>query len=247
MANQEIQEALSPEEKPIIENIISLFQQLLTMQEAQSPPAPPAPAQEAVVQQSMTPDTPAEDEKMEEVDVAKSADGETGDSTAEERIEEVTPLTDQSINDLKKSMNTLLSTLGQRGIAVNAPAQKRVVRKDSNLVMMAQISSVLKNLVESQKAQEAFNTHLMQKLGVADEVINKTLKEDTQAVEKSKPVQGMDSATVIKEVLTEVFKNIPNLNQNPQRQHPFNDKRDVRKNLRGLAQYIHEGSNPRRG
>ena len=35
MQNTSVQNALTPEEKPIIENIVSLFQQLLAMQGAQ--------------------------------------------------------------------------------------------------------------------------------------------------------------------------------------------------------------------
>ena len=95
----DVQNALSAEEKPLVENIVSLLQQLMSMQDAEAP--------EVIVEET-------EDEMPE---VEKTADGdETGDSTAEERVAEVTPTTEESLQDLKKSINSLVSVVKGRTV-----------------------------------------------------------------------------------------------------------------------------------
>lgn len=234
---QEVENALSQEEKPIIENIISLFQQLLTMQDAQQQPAQPTGE---VMQSGYV--KPAEEEEMEEVD--KSADGETGDDPAEKRIEEVTPTTDSSLDDLKKSVDSLVSVINGKKV-VNKTLPVPQIQPNQNVQVLTQISTVLKTILEKQNAQDTLNSQLFEAIGISNDVIKKSLPEQSKVVAKDKPIQGLDTASVIKEVMTEVFKNIPSLNQNrnPEYQNPFNQKRDVRKNLRDLAQFIHEGTN----
>lgn len=227
MAGETVQNALSPEEKPIIENIISLFQQLLSMQENQMPT-------EEVVTEAM-----GEEADMEEVDVNKSAEGETGDDPAEKRVEEVTPTTDLSLQELKKSINTLVGVLN--GKAKVAKAKTANVQKSQSTQVLTEISKVLKSIVEKQSAQEELNKQMFDAMGVTDEIIAKTLPQN-DPVQKDKPIQNVDTAQVVKDILTEVFKNIPGMTQNQEYRHPFNQKRDVRKNLKGIAEYIHAGT-----
>jgi len=215
---EEVKEALAPEEKPIIENIISLFQQLLSMQEGQA-------ANEIV--------TEAIDEEEDEVE--KSSDGETGDDPAEKRIEEVTPLTDASLQDLKKSIAILTSRLNGGKIV------KSVVKKNQNTEVLKQISNVLKSIVEKQNNQESLNAKLFDALGFTDEIVKKTLPENN-VVKKDRPIQNIDTVQVVKDVLTEVFKAMPQTNTNPSYQHPFNQKKEARKDLQGIAEYIHKGN-----
>lgn len=227
MAGETVQNALSPEEKPIIENIISLFQQLLSMQENQMPT-------EEVVTEAM-----GEEADMEEVDINKSAEGETGDDPAEKRVEEVTPTTDLSLQELKKSINTLVGVLN--GKAKVAKAKTANVQKSQSTQVLTEISKVLKSIVEKQSAQEELNKQMFDAMGVTDEIIAKTLPQN-DPVQKDKPIQNVDTAQVVKDILTEVFKNIPGMTQNQEYRHPFNQKRDVRKNLKGIAEYIHAGT-----
>lgn len=227
MAGETVQNALSPEEKPIIENIISLFQQLLSMQENQMPT-------EEVVTEAM-----GEEADMEEVDINKSAEGETGDDPAEKRVEEVTPTTDLSLQELKKSINTLVGVLN--GKAKVAKAKTANVQKSQSTQVLTEISKVLKSIVEKQSAQEELNKQMFDAMGVTDEIIAKTLPQN-DPVRKDKPIQNVDTAQVVKDILTEVFKNIPGMTQNQEYRHPFNQKRDVRKNLKGIAEYIHAGT-----
>lgn len=222
MVNPEVKGAVSPEEKPIIENIISLFEKLLSMNTSSKP----APVVEAAM---------GEDAKMEEVDVEKAVTEETGDDSAEERLENVTHLTDESLQDLKKSMELLTShIIGKKKVQKDV----RATVNKSQVDALNSIAKMLAQVVQKQDAQEAFNSEIMKAIGFTDDVVKKALPQDN-VVAKDKPIQGLDSATVIKEVLTEVFKNIPALNKNPEYQHPFNQKKDVRKNLRDIAGFIH--------
>jgi len=230
MANpkEEVQNALTPEEKPIIENIISLFQQLLSMQDAQA-------GAQGAVQEAMG-------EEMEEVDVNKAVTEETGDSKAEERIDNVTPTTDQSLQDLNKSIQTLTSLLTNKK---PNPVRKNLqpVKKDQTGQALGQIAQLMTKIVQKQDDQEKLNAHLFEALGFTDDVVKKALPQKSQEVQKDKPIQSLDSAAVIKDVLTEVFKNVPALNQTPSQMHPFNRKSGgddgVRKNLKNIASYIH--------
>lgn len=223
-----MEKALSPEEKPIIENIISLFQQLLSLQ---GDAAGAAPAEEQIVDMAQG----EVEDPNQEIDVAKAID-ETGDTKAEDRLNNQTPITDTSLADLKKSLTALL------GMQKRTPVQKSASNDSALLSEIKKIGNALNTVLKAQQNQEALNQHLFEALGFTDELVQKSLPETLykdNPVNKNKPVQTMDTASVIKDVLTEVFKNIPQLTQNEPYRHPFNQKRDVRKNLRTIASAIH--------
>lgn len=218
-----ITSALAPEEKTILENVISLLNQLASMQEGET----------AAVEASE--ESPSEEMDMEEVDVEKASDGNTGQGDAETRLDEQTGTTDQSLADLKKSIESL-----------NTALKSRVVKKSksTNPVMgyLQKLEKSLKEVVKQQEAQSKLNVQLFDALGFTDDVINKALEE--KEIEKVKPVQSTDTNAVVKEILVEVFKQIPSLNQNPEYRHPFNQKKgtQVNKNMVGLLHHIHNGA-----
>lgn len=226
---KEVQNALSPEEKPIIENIISLFQQLLSMQDAVAP----APVEAAM------------GEEMEEVDVEKAVTEETGDDTAEERIENVTPTTDQSLTDLNKNIVNLVNAMNGKSQVVKKRPLTSVQKSQSNQVLN-QMAGLLQTIVHKQSAQEKLNSQLFDALGFTDDVIKKALPNQTPE-NKNKPIQNVDTVQVAKDIIAEVFKQAPNLGAQQGSQisnHRINKKNtDVRKNLKDIAQFIHEGAN----
>lgn len=234
-----VQNALSPEEKPIIENIISLFQQLLSMQDAG------AQADPAVVEEAM-----GKEAEMDEIDVNKSTDGETGSDPAEKRIDEVTPTTDQSLQDLNKSIQSLTNLLNPpkaaaktdvRALLQKALAVEPAKKQDPVLKALGEMTKVIKGISEKQNVQDQFNTMLMESIGYTDEVINKALPKDEPA-KKDKPIQNIDTAAVVKDIMNEVFKNIPGLTQNQAQMHPFNEKTAVNKDLQSIASFVHHGA-----
>lgn len=208
---------LSPEEQPLLENILTLIQQLLAMQNTGTEQMEPT-----VEEAEMEP-------QEETVDVGKS-EGETGDSKAEERLDEQTNTTDHSLSDLGKAINELKNVIGQKKVQ---KAQPKPASKE--LVLIAQ---ALAQVVKSQQEQQTLNKQLFEAIGITDEVIQKNLQPEQ--VKKDKPIQNTDTASIVKDILTEVFKQVPAMNQNPEYRHPFNQKKtEARKNMSGLLNYIH--------
>lgn len=228
-----VNKMVSPEEKPIIENIISLFQQLLTMQNSAAP---------AVVEEGMETEEKIVDEAEvkkadDEDEVEKAVIEETGDNKAEERIENVTPTTDQSLQDLQKSLSTIVGALGGK-----KTVQKAIPQSDPNVISaLGEISKVMKNIVETQTSQEQFNKQLMESVGITNEVVQKSITSAKPNIQ-AKPIGNMDSGAMNEMFINmfQAFKSLDN-DKNPAAMNTFNDKRDVRKNLKGIANFIHEG------
>jgi hypothetical protein len=192
-------------------------------------------AEQAPVTEAM-----GEEAEMEEVDVNKTVTEETGDSDAEERLENVTPTTDESLQDLKKSVTELTTLLRGNQKKKVAKIQK-AQSSNTQSIALTEIATVIKQLADKLDAQDKFNEQLMQNIGLTDDIINKTLPEKSPA-NNSKPIQSLDTAVVIKDIVTSIFKEMPELNRNPETRHPFNDKREARKNLQGIAEFIHKGN-----
>lgn len=227
-----VQEALSTEEKPIIENIISLFQQLLSMQSAGSEPV------EVVEEELGEPVKPEKDPEA----VEKSSEGETGDDPAEKRIEEVTPTTDASLQDLKKSIGDLVTVMGGK----KAVQKSQPIAQDNKTVeALGEIAKVLKGVVSSQNTQEQFNSIVMNAIGYSDDVIKKSIETPEKKIE-NKPIGSTDANAVIKALAAELLNQSNGdgvSKNNPEYQHAFNQKKNVRKNLKGIAEFVHNGSN----
>lgn len=202
--------ALSPEEKPLIENMLSLLQQLMAMQGEGQVSEETAPVMEQL---------PGMEELPEEEETAqKSVIDETGDTKAEDRLDNQTEITDMGLSDLKKTMAQLTSLLGK----------KRTVKKSINdpvLIELKKMNQTLQGVVKSIQDQEAFNTEIMNAIGFSNDMVTKSLESPKKT--ENKPIQGQDMALFAKELVTQLVKNMNNnnQNQNPDYQHPFNQKR----------------------
>lgn len=239
MAGQ-VTNALSTEEKPIIENIISLFQQLLSLQGEASAAGEVAPEPSAEEVAAMA-EEEDEMDPAQAVDVEKSSDGETGDSDAEERLEEVTPTTDLSLQELGKTLASLQKLVGNKTRTV----KKSGLNQNSELLKeVKKINNTIQTVMKTQQQQEQFNQHLMDALGFSEEVVKKSLP--SKQPDENKPIQNIDQTAVLKNLLAEVFKAVPAMSQNQEYRHPFNQKREARKDLKDIAQYIHQRTTPNR-
>ncbi len=213
-----IANAVSPEEKPIIENIISLFQQLLSLQGNDT--IDPASIE-------MTDDNM---DDQNDDDVNKTDEGETGDSPAEERLDETTSTTDESLQDIVKNLAALVQKK-------KTNVQKSVVNPDNSLVAeIKKIGQAITAVSKNQTNQGQLIGHLFDALGFSDKVIEKALPKPEPRT--NTPVQNIDTAKVVKEVVAEVFKSVPAVNQNQEYRHPFNQKKNVRKDLDSVLQFI---------
>lgn len=225
--------AMEPQEKTLIENAISLLQQLMAMGGGETP----AP--------EITEALPTEmgyDEKPEEEEIKKSVTEETGDDKAEDRLDnQATPLTDENLSSLKKTMRQLQAIVGKR---------KAIQKSNHNNALnqtLQKINQTLEVVIKSQQEQETFNKNIMHAIGFSDELVTKTI-EESEPAQKNKPYNSGDAMLFAKEIVTEVMKALPQMQQpvNPEYQNPFNQKRrfDVnksndRKPIHDVLDYIH--------
>lgn len=209
--------AIDQNEASILSEVISLLKQLM-----------PAAPQEEMTEPVM--EAMGEDAEMEEVDVTKAVIDETGDTKAEERLSNQTATTDISLQDIKKSLEKMI---GKTNKTVQKSQTDPVVT-----TAISQLTQLMTKVVKNQEAQDQFNQQLVHGLGFSEEIIRKNLPTETTNVVKSKPVQTLDTAAVVQQVLEGVFKNMPQLTQNPAAQHSFNDKRGVNKNMQAITKFI---------
>jgi len=246
-----VQNALDPQEKPIIENIISLFQQLLSMQNGQA-------TEQAAVEAAMGGDGSADPNKPNDDPncANKAMTTEDGETKAEDRINNSSELNDQSLQDIKKSLTALIGIMAPKQSAfipqAAAVTKSVTAANPANNQLIATLNSmqtVLKSIMDEQQAQKALNDQLMGAMGFSEEVVKKSIAQ-TKTNQNNKPVQNTDLHIFAKELVGEIFKSIGNQggsngNINPM---PINDplsawnqKRDVHKNMRVIAEAIHRG------
>jgi hypothetical protein len=226
-ANATIANELSSEENTILENVLSLLQQLMSMQGGAE--ATEAPA--AVAEAEDMPDV--EDEK----DVEKAADGETGMSDADERLDEQTEITDASLSDVGKTLKALMAKIqGSKTVTKSQPVKK----KDPYLEPLTMIAKSIKTVIDRQNIQEETMANMFKAIGFTDDVINKNLETEKP---KDKPIQNQNPQQIAKEIIAEVFKSAPGMIKNEDAVSPmannFQNREKVSKSQRNILNHIH--------
>ncbi len=220
--------ALEADEKTLVENALTLLQQLMDMQEGGVTPE---------VMEAMPPDM-----EIDEGQIEKAVLNETGDTKAEDRLANQTELTDQGISELKKTMSRLEAVIGKKKAVEKAKADNAL------LAELKKLNSRFESVEKAISEQDAFNHTLMKAFSFSDEMVTKTIEQE-KSVQKSKPYQSQDVAVFVKDLIAEVFKNLPQQQQtqvNPDYQHPFNQKRrltavgksDQRKPIHNVIDFI---------
>jgi hypothetical protein len=200
-----IQNALASEEKTLVEQVLSLLQQLLA-------------SQGETEEQPMVAE--AEDPNMEDpnqaLEIDKAVINETGDTKAEDRLSNQTEITDAGIASLGKAIQTFL--------AKNQTVQKT---NTNNVILqeLKKLNATLTGVMKTQHEQEQFNQNLMSAMGITNEIIQKNINPPAQT--NNKPFQGNDMALFAKEFATEIVKslNMQQPQKNPETLHPFNQKK----------------------
>lgn len=200
-----VNEAIGPQETTIVENVISLLQQLLA---SQGPATEETPAIEAAM--------PMDEE--EEMGAMKAMQDETGDTKAEDRLDNQTDVTDESMTDLKKNIDLLTRMLAKKQNV------KKSITQDPVLAELKKLNSTLSVVIKAQQDQDQFNHSIMTAMGVSDDILTKTLQAPENKVQKSKPIQGQDMGLFVKELVSELFKNMPQNQQSIGDNHSFNTK-----------------------
>jgi hypothetical protein len=160
---------------------------------------------------------------------------ETGDDKAETRLNNQTDVTDESMTDLKKTINQLKEMIGKK------KAVQKSRTNDPVLKELRTLNQTLQSVIKTQQEQEQFNHNLMNAIGFSDEVVTKTLESEKQSVNPNKPIQGKDMALFAQELVTQIFKNLPQGQQNQIQKdnHPFNQRRyDIQEPMHNVIDYV---------
>lgn len=232
-----------PEAQAILGNILSLLEQLNMVTGG------------GMAQQAMTnpPDGSTMDMLPEgegDTEVKKSVPDATG-GTAEERIDDQTLTTEESMQDLKKSISELSAAL-TGGVRKSQTAQ--TVQKDnldqSVAQLTAMVQTVLKNQNEINKQfsdQEKFNQGLLESIGLSDQVIRKSLNlEPPSITPKQKPVQNIDAAVITKAVVDGFMQAQKSMTGNQNNNSPVPDmplqaaRSDISELRKSLAQLVRQ-------
>ena len=204
--------ALAPEEVTLLDNLEAIIQQLRAMQGA---PEEGVEGVEGIVEEAMPPETPEEE-------MQKAMQDETGDDKAEDRLDNQTDVTDESMTDLKKNLALLTGLLGKKKTVQKSRTNDPVLQEFKKL------NKTLEGITNRLNEQDEFNHTLMNAVGVADDMVAKTLETTKQPTNSNKPIQGKDMALFAQELVTQIFKNMPQnqnqIAQNTGNQHPFNEK-----------------------
>lgn len=225
--NTQVANELSSEENTILENVLSLIQQLMSMQGGTAQPEA-APAE--VAEEEGTPD------EEDKTDVEKAADGETGMSDADERLDEQTEITDASLSDIGKTLNLLMQKInGQKVI-------KKSVQPENPLIKpLTLIAKSIESVMKRQQEQEDVMTNMFKAIGFTDDVINKNLEPEKS---KDKPIQNQNPQQIAKEIISEVFKAAPGMvkaepTYDPIVTNNLQAREKISKSQRAILNHIH--------
>ena len=223
-------EKIEPEEVPLIENVIALLQEFLAM--GKEPAAEEAPEMiEAAVE-------PADEEEYEETDVDKAADaGTTGDSDAEERLDDNTDITDESLSDIGKAAKMLTNMFRERDKKATKSLKPNVNVQIVNT--LTTLTKELKKISTRQDAFESFAGNITDAMGYSDEVIKSQKTEMDKILNKDvKPKQANQmSSELIRTLVKSIYAEV-NQGTEPDMTHPFNTKRTANKDMHGVIDMI---------
>lgn len=182
---------MDPELASILQNIKSLADQATSMSAGGAEKAEPSTEQPGASQADLPPEIaekvlkylkemdgkPEDDveksDDEDEDDVKKSAEGPTGDSSAEERIDETTDVNEKNINEVAKSIARMLA-------GKSAP-QKKVAKS----AVDKEVLTVLKAITDELKVQKEFNVNILKGLGIADSILKSEEKPKKPAMDVS--------------------------------------------------------------
>jgi hypothetical protein len=230
---------LSTEERTILDNIMSLVQEIQQMETAEAgnpggeggeeaPPAQMTAAKDqAVDDNEVEPDEEEGAEAPEMKKARKSIDdqGEEASSArddAEERIEDLPEETEDNVQEVAKMLAKILF------VPKPATVRKSVTRPDrTTLTAIQALTQVVKSLAKRQKMNDSVMNDILAGLGIADQI------EGTYKVNKSNgPVLNSDADKTIR-AIKKVSKSIED--------DPHASMMEVRKNFKGALSMLFGG------
>jgi hypothetical protein len=243
--SQAVAKAFTPEETSLIENMVAIGNQLLTMSEGGEVAGPETEEPENVELEKFLgkmEGQPGEEREDEPEEVEKADDELDARKPAEDKMDIGTEVNDENLPVTK--MMQVLAALASRV----QPVKKSQPGLNS---ITAAVQKAISPIVKKIEAMEQFNENMLDALGIT-QTVEKTLDEargKTQTVQKALPVQATDQGALLKE-LTGIFKSIAKESTGEQnydnRFGGRGDTGDVRKDLGAAMSFIFKNNINRR-
>jgi hypothetical protein len=191
-----------------------------------------------MVEEEMADTSPEDDMVGKEKKVEKPI----GDEGVDTRLEDQTPITDNALSEIGKSLGDLTRLLkGNQVHKTRAPAQ--------NIAMMntlAAMTQVMKGLADKVNQNQQFMGKFMETIGISDDIVKKALEPPAvSTTHENRPVQNADMMSFMTEVMKAINTNNGNNGNtgtgtwpsNPQN-NPWNRQGDVRKSLDTVLDHL---------
>lgn len=226
------EEITSPDDKTMISNIIDMLKQILGAGQTLPETMPETEVMEQLADSS---------EDME-IEKEKTPSARTGDEDADTRLEDQTPVSENAMQEIGKSLSDIKTLLS--GKAVQKSTVQRNTKTDAIADGLKRVVEVVKAMASRQKQQEDFMGKFMNEIGISDDIVKKAIvPEPSQSHPTGRPEQQADMMAF----MTEFMKSINKENRtspgnswptNPQN-NPWTEKTDVRKDLDGVLDFLH--------
>lgn len=239
MNNQDnsVMKALSPEEMTVLSNIKSSIDEILQMGGGSVMSAEPIqekPEDQAMAEKKIDAEEPAIEPDKEKKSIAKKgvvetpSDSATGDSPAEERMEEVlTEQTQDNKNEVARSLAIIAKKLLGEEVKKSAPKNPMVDALNS-------VAKAIENINKKVEIQGNVIEQLLDGMGISEQL------EVVQKSQERKPVVSTDNQQVVKflqEIVGQVRKSEDA--ENDEGKLISSQSMKVNKNLKNPAMYQH--------
>lgn len=222
-----VQNELAPDEKTMLSNIISMLQQIM----GSGMEAPVEEIEDPIVMEEL-----ADTSQEPEVEKEKTVDSAIGDEGADTRLEDQTPVTENAMKKIGKSLEKITQL-----IAGNTVQKKQRTQPESaTMKVMKTMAAGMEAIANRMNQQEQFISGFMNQIGVADDIVKKTLETPViNTTPENRPIQNADMVNFMREVLKGFGSNGNNENirnnqgtwpNNPQN-NPWGKRVDVKKEL----------------
>lgn len=228
-----VEAQLEPDTRSMLINVISMLQEVLGAGQA-SPPV------ETMVEEQIA-DTSQEDEQ---VGKEKKIEKPIGDEGVDTRLDDQTPITDNALSEIGKSLKNLTSILSGNNQVQKSRAVQPVQQNSVMMQTMVDMTKVLKSLTDKVNQNQQFMGKFMKTIGISDDIVKKAMEPPAvTTTPENRPVQNADMMAFMTEVMKAVNgKNAGNTGtgqfQVNKQNDPWNQRGEVRKSYDPVLDHL---------
>jgi len=222
---------MEPDTRSMLLNVLSMLQEVLGIGQA-------TPPEEAMVVEEEIANTSQEDDM---VGKEKKVEKPIGDEGVNTRLEDQTPITNNALSEIGKSLGELTSIL-----AGNQVRKSRTVQAAPNNALMQTLTAmtqVMKGLTDKVNQNQQFMGKFMETIGISDDIVKKAMEPPAvNTIPEKRPVQSAEMMAF----MTEWMKSMNGNNTNNsggqwpvnKQNDPWSQNGDVRKSFDPLLDHL---------